>query len=169
MKVRTGFVSNSSSSSFVIALDAMPESVAELQALLFGDKLGYEHPYDDTGFVTQVVASQIFDRLSDKKPLSFNELVEEFSCGWLFWDQLEKEFPHKYTGTPEENQALYEKRDERNQELAREFATEFINKPEVTGKLLFEVEFSDNDSSIDSAIEHGTAFDAFPNVKISHH
>lgn len=43
MKIRSGFVSNSSSSSFVIAIDKLPESADEVRGLFFGDKQYVEY------------------------------------------------------------------------------------------------------------------------------
>ena len=45
MKIRNGFVSNSSSSSFVVAFDKKPETVEELKKLLFGEEEVYGNPH----------------------------------------------------------------------------------------------------------------------------
>lgn len=48
MKKRNGFVSNSSSSSFLLFLDKIPESVEEVKALLFApSETAYLNPYTD--------------------------------------------------------------------------------------------------------------------------
>ena len=41
MKIRNGFVSNSSSSSFVVAFPKMPKDVQELKQILFWDQQSY--------------------------------------------------------------------------------------------------------------------------------
>lgn len=46
MKIRNGFVSNSSSSSFIVSFDKKPSSAEELREILFGDKEYIEHRYD---------------------------------------------------------------------------------------------------------------------------
>ena len=51
MKTRRGFVSNSSSSSFVIALARKPQTIMATQELLFDeDQIQYGHPYTDESF-----------------------------------------------------------------------------------------------------------------------
>lgn len=58
MKIRQGFVSNSSSSSFVVGFYRKPKDVAELQQLLFQEDQIYPHPYDDEGIPVEKVASR---------------------------------------------------------------------------------------------------------------
>lgn len=47
MKIRCGFVSNSSSSSFLVAFPFNPKSKDEVKKLLFGDSERFIHPYGD--------------------------------------------------------------------------------------------------------------------------
>ena len=61
MKIRNGFVSNSSSSSFILKLPFYPESVDDMRRMLLGD----ENPlvltyYDDEGFPTNQVMEIIY-------------------------------------------------------------------------------------------------------------
>ena len=62
MKHRPGFVSNSSSSSFVVAFDKIPENVKELQHMLFGNEkifAGYEN-----GYPVEEIAAIVFEDMS---------------------------------------------------------------------------------------------------------
>ena len=62
MKKRTGFVSNSSSSSFIIVFDKEPQSASDIKEMLFGtdDILTYY----DYNITTNVASKIIFDDIS---------------------------------------------------------------------------------------------------------
>ena len=65
MKTRNGFVSNSSSSSFIVGFDTIPKTVEELKKLLFkNDKIlsAYDIELD-----TQKAADIIFDDIKNQK------------------------------------------------------------------------------------------------------
>jgi hypothetical protein len=70
MKIRTGFVSNSSSSSFIVAFAKVPESQEELQQMLFGDDEKFSI-YGDT-FLTADVAAVVWRDLKVAKPIRFS-------------------------------------------------------------------------------------------------
>lgn len=92
MKIRKGFVSNSSSSSFILALDKKPKSVSEMKELLFGDAEFYYDPYYDESssyfqnrtekYPTKTVAKTVFEDIKDQKPMTLEDIAEELSSGW---------------------------------------------------------------------------------------
>jgi hypothetical protein len=87
MKIRNGFVANSSSSSFVIALDKPKDKMTleEFKTLLFGDKEFVAHPYaysyPGMNFSALEVARKIFsslrkDRLAVEDYQGFLEFIK---------------------------------------------------------------------------------------------
>jgi len=80
MKIRNGFVSNSSSSSFLVVWDKKPESVEEVKNILFGDSkmhVSYDYSID-----TLDLSQTIFD---DTKEMSEEEIKEEIRNQYSYW------------------------------------------------------------------------------------
>jgi len=95
VKIRTGFVSNSSSSSFVVAFDSIPESAHSLQTLLFGDARKWE-VYDDsvpTRTLAQIVWRDIQAQL-DKLPYSLDTIADDMH-NLVYWGMfyIDEELP----------------------------------------------------------------------------
>jgi hypothetical protein len=89
MKVRSGFVSNSSSSSFVVVFDKKPKSKGELFKLMFGDKDLDDHInyYDDICHLSEVVEHvyqqlQLQEKSAVIKDVS-EKLRSRYHYGWL--------------------------------------------------------------------------------------
>jgi hypothetical protein len=81
MKIRNGFVSNSSSSSFILGFDIKPRSVKELHSLLFGDM---EHlQYYSDSHKTLDLAKRIFKDLKGKRALSIKGLEKAVGSGYF--------------------------------------------------------------------------------------
>jgi len=82
MKIRNGFVSNSSSSSFIIAFPKKPESAAELMRILFPGKRGKDFfaviDEDKSELLSYKKVSEIiFNDLVQNKPIILDDLTND--------------------------------------------------------------------------------------------
>ncbi len=78
MKIRNGFVSNSSSSSFIVAFEKLPESVDETKQMLFGDdKTVY---WNDEIESANVIAARVFDNIQATEHISQKTTKCEIIC-----------------------------------------------------------------------------------------
>lgn len=84
MKIRTGFVSNSSSSSFVVAFPRKPESIADIKEFLFGDRdADGSVTYYDYNVTMDEVARQVFNDMQSVA-MTTEEITEELNSGWRY-------------------------------------------------------------------------------------
>jgi hypothetical protein len=170
MKKRNGFVSNSSSSSFIIGFETKPKSKEELQQLLFGERKEYHDPYSIKFYSTDDVASTIWNRLKNKTLATKEDILEELERGYpcvesWFEDYLEVKRPEFKTSEGENIDIAWEKWEQENKKYCEQFMPRFFNND----KEYYILEFSDNEGNIDSAIEHGDAFDRLHPFQVSHH
>ena len=78
MKIRTGFVSNSSSSSFIFWFNNIPESKEEVRILLYGENPPrFTTHWDDDAISTEQVASIVFDDIKRLDVLILEKLEEK--------------------------------------------------------------------------------------------
>ena len=84
MKIRTSFVSNSSSSSFVVAWPKKPKTTEEIGKFLFGESTEYPNPYPWEGhpdsFSTSIVSDWLMNHLDWDKKKVRKELIGDLSA-----------------------------------------------------------------------------------------
>jgi hypothetical protein len=155
MKIRKGFVSNSSSSSFVVAFKKMPENENELQHMLFGARQEYPALYDSTFWPVSQVASIVWNDIKNQTPNNDEALIEAISCGWFqgrpMWDDTE----------------TWEDHDKNTDIAVRKVLDQF--KKENKDAVMYHFSYSDNEGELNSAMEHGILFDNLPHITISCH
>lgn len=161
MKVRRGFVSNSSSSSFIVAFPSKPESAAELQEMLFGDQETYPCPYYDKGWTARHIAEVVWRDLEEQSPLTLEQVAEKSEGGWIDGQPDFNDFCDKKGETD------WDAYEAAVSVFARKYASRFIDQhPDA---VFFAFEYSDNDGDMYVAMEHGTLFDKLPHSRISRH
>ena len=155
MKIRNGFVSNSSSSSFIVAFDERPTGPGEIQCLLFGDKKYHE------GHETWKIANSIFDRIADYDFLKRipEKAIFAAECGADAYRIAERCLDH--------NDPNYYDIVEYIEDIAEFYDDDFMK--ENAEKFLCRFHFSDHDSEYDGMLEHSDIFHNLPNLRISHH
>lgn len=198
MKIRNGFVSNSSSSSFIVAFDEKPTCAYELMEILFpenknNEQIGVNPPYEGFSIDPMSASTIIWNQLENQNPLNKSEILEKINSGWFdghpeydIYNKYEiKHISDQYTKETGKNifdkdadekwvkkyhNASNEIREEYRKEVKNAAKKLFDTKWEIfKNKKCFLFTFSDNDGEIFSTLEHGDTFRNVPNIRISYH
>ena len=166
MKTRLGFVSNSSSSNFILAFDKKPKSQKELQKLMFGDKETHGTSYDDFSAPTGQIAKAVFVQLG--KSLKLDQILQEFRTGWL--DGVTEHFNWDDPDVPGISDPGWEEYNEAQEEREIIRSLEYFNKWKCPDdQVFFCVSFGDDDGPFGGLCEQSGIFDNIHHVRISHH
>ena len=167
MKIRNGFVSNSSSSSFIIAFKEKPKSAEELKEILYSEKdtLYWD---DDYNMPTELAAKIIFNDLDQS--VSEEEMLEELDSGSPI--NVEEQEPHfHYFSYGEETEDTREQRLNKYFEERKQFNNAVLKSftEKTAGMLYFIVEYSDNEGPDGVTLEHSHTFEKIPHICINKH
>ena len=178
MKIRNGFVSNSSSSSFVVLFPNEPKCADDVKNMLFSEgQEVYGSPYDDEEkWSTDMVAQTVWEDICDQEKNNMEKAISLIKNGYLYGDDAPdyNDFNH-IKDTKEKWKALDDAREIYANKVINEFFNirklklKQINKETITDLILYCFEYSDNDSSYGSALEHGGLFDNVKHIIASNH
>lgn len=188
MKIRNGFVSNSSSSSFVVGFKEIPKTIGQTIDLLFPSGEKCISFYDTDAHVYEV-AEQVFEDLEEAPTLTKEEVIEEV-CSGYFPGWPEEDWRHtpsaefrrdfeKKTGkrvfddeeASEKWRNLRDKEWKAHEQAIKEAATEYVEE----NWHLFEdckclrFSYADDNGPFFALMEHGDIFHNLPHIRVSHH
>ena len=188
MKIRQGFVSNSSSSCFIVGFTRKPTTVGELYKLMFGN-LGKTDRLWGDGTTTFDVATRVFNDLKHQKPMTDSAVHEEVGSGSFdgypdynlmtghadalasMVRRLNPKIENVWE-TPEWADA-YKQATQEDREIWDKAIADAVDKyMESLGDKFEDKElylFNYSDESGDGTFEHGEIFGRLPHLQISHH
>jgi len=168
MKIRTGFVSNSSSASYIIAFDRKPNTVGELWDVMFPDGATRVKEFGRT-VSTIDLATHMFERIHSQKRSATIKSMLGYAYGMHHDWRIDGPREEDYATTAEFEEARRAFWDKRHKEERRE-EKKSVDKfrKENKGKFIVCCTFSDHDS-IEIFLHNGEGLDHLPHIFISKH
>lgn len=171
MKIRNGFVSNSSSSSFVVEFTKDPTDINSLR-----EQMGDCYPdwYDNWQFTIEDVINRVHKDILNQQelharilegtiePHELEEIDDEYSDAdsELYYTLLDENPEITWDG-PEMQEA--------GQKLFERCLKRYQNQLKDPNTWKYRFEYSDNDGSFFAALEHGNIFRNLEYTRTSHH
>ena len=169
MKIRKGFVSNSSSSSFIIGFARKPTSAEELHSWMFPDGTVSIAPYGDNGLTSNRAAEIVYNDILKQDPLTHAEIAEDAAGGTPYTDIVKfPKWPSDFWKLKGEAFRAAINKYEKDKQAAADKLAGLLCADDAD-LLFYLVSYADDDGGIWSDMEHGNIFRNIPGIHISHH
>lgn len=170
MKIRSGFVSNSSSSSFIVRFPKNPTDIDNLREMM-GDCVPNCGYYDRPPSSEEVV-QRVFNDLGGHKGNSFESYYDDNRYDW----ETEEKCEQRYSSNPlieiaYDGRAWYDLEKEEKDRLIKMWLFEEYNSKfgHQEGVFIYEFTYSDECGQFECQMEHGNIFRNIPHTSKSNH
>jgi len=183
VKIRTGFVSNSSSSSFLVFFPRKPNNVIQLRDMLFS-RYDIDHDFrfktgfdDDLSMSLMDVAEIVFDDMENQKPNSAKvkkdwiknktwDLDKKVLGAAVHWKRLQTEEDGSVSA---KELGRLERESEKEAEYDMKHTIEYYRKETIKEEghcFIYEFEYADDDGTWqDGILRHGNIFRNLRHIK----
>ena len=158
-------MSNSSSSSFIVAFPRIPVDANDLREMLLGDAIGYSGHYTSEVWSAMEVADFAWNSMNGE--LDEEQVCAEFESGHINGDP---EYPvdmYDEGVSQEERRKRYQEWQDKLIAHRHEKAKKFMEQTPDTH--YYQLEFGDECGGLEAAMEHGDLFQKLPHYVISNH
>jgi hypothetical protein len=177
MKIRNGFVSNSSSSSFIVSFPKEPKSAEDVKEMLFGDEKYYYGYYSDDFWTAEQVSETVWKDICDQNKNDYDELISQLKSVSSYDDPDAPSYDS--FNHISDYQRQWELLDEASERYAKKKVKEFINIRKNKLKKLnneyfddahvYVFHYADDEGSYSAAMEHGDLFKNLKHLRINRH
>ena len=167
MKIRNGFVSNSSSSNFVVAFPAVPKSTEDVKNLLFGEAEIWpiHRGVIDVQILTSQLAEIIWADIQAQIANNKRSILKAIDEGWF--DGAPQYNEHRFRKEGDDKEIDWDKYGKERNAVAKQIRDKFLK--DNPNSFVYVFEYGDNDGDTFVALEHEEVFSALPYLRISCH
>ena len=169
MKIRDGFVSNSSSSSFIVALNKIPKNKNDVKTIFYGGMDRSINYCTEKEINTDILSDVIWNDLKNQKPTKSIKKLEDTIGRGSVMDCLEPDSDDyidrksNIKSSPKGWDKYLTARNNYTELMAKMFLN--ANKK----RFIYILEFSDNGGDIQEHLEHGDTFELVRHLTICCH